>query len=359
MNNNERVISDPEVAGWELDPDTGYWMWKGEEGTGGGLWEANGDDIYYSLGNVGVGTNDPSTKFDVSFSSDNTSSANHADDNAGIKSTNTGSGRNLLKLMGVGGSGIAWGQNGTDTSFTFTDRNSSDSGPRLTIDSAGDATFSGTVTSSSLKTDCAKFANNQDHAYLVAGTAGWTGATDNWNTYGFQHRIKTNANGKPRVTIDTALGEKFSVDNDGSATFSGTVNASEFITSQAVVDRGIYRPNANGCGIRLSNTNAIFPSDSTGTQSNGVVDLGGTGYQFKDGWFTGTVTSTRMTQGGSPVIDAKGLIETLSTLRKATMDETKDIRESLRSAIDELVAGFEQEIATMPAPEPETGTMEE
>jgi hypothetical protein len=40
------------------------------------------------------------------------------------------------------------------------------------------------------------------------------------------------------------------------------------------------------------------------------------------------------------------------------MDETKDIRESLRSAIDELVAGFEQEIAAMPTPEPEVSTME-
>jgi hypothetical protein len=40
------------------------------------------------------------------------------------------------------------------------------------------------------------------------------------------------------------------------------------------------------------------------------------------------------------------------------MDETQDIRESLRDAIDELVAGFEQEIAAMPAPEPEASTMD-
>jgi len=46
-----------------------------------------------------------------------------------------------------------------------------------------------------------------------------------------------------------------------------------------------------------------------------------------------------------------------AALRKATMDETQDIRESLRSAIDELVEGFEQ--ATMPAPEPEVSTSQQ
>jgi hypothetical protein len=33
------------------------------------------------------------------------------------------------------------------------------------------------------------------------------------------------------------------------------------------------------------------------------------------------------------------------------MDETKDIRESLRSAIEELIEGFEQQIAAMPTSE--------
>ena len=54
---------------------------------------------------------------------------------------------------------------------------------------------------------------------------------------------------------------------------------------------------------------------------------------------------------GTPKIGYSELISTLVTLRKATMDETQDIRESLRDAIDELVEGFEQEIAAMPAPE--------
>ena len=33
---SERVISDPTVAGWELNPATGYWMWAAASGGGGG-----------------------------------------------------------------------------------------------------------------------------------------------------------------------------------------------------------------------------------------------------------------------------------------------------------------------------------
>ena len=35
---SERAISDPTVAGWELNPDTGYWMWAA--GGGGGYDDA-------------------------------------------------------------------------------------------------------------------------------------------------------------------------------------------------------------------------------------------------------------------------------------------------------------------------------
>lgn len=58
------------------------------------------------------------------------------------------------------------------------------------------------------------YANNQDKPYFIIGTSGWTGATTNWNTYGFQHKIKTDSAGIPRVTIDSAHGEAFCVRND-------------------------------------------------------------------------------------------------------------------------------------------------
>ena len=81
----------------------------------------------------------------------------------------------------------------------------SSSGINVTGDAVATDEFRGEVVS---------YANNQDAPYLIAGTSGYTGATTNWNTYGFQHRFKTTATGAPRVTIDTYLGEAFAVTNN-------------------------------------------------------------------------------------------------------------------------------------------------
>ena len=62
----------------------------------------------------------------------------------------------------------------------------------------------------------------EDQSYLIAGTTGWTGATTNWNTYGIQHRIKTNSVGVPRVTIDTASGEAYCVTNNNNVGIGDT-----------------------------------------------------------------------------------------------------------------------------------------
>jgi hypothetical protein len=56
------------------------------------------------------------------------------------------------------------------------------------------------------------YTSNQDGAYLIAGANGWTGATTNWGTYGFQHKIKSNSGGVPRLTIDDNFGELFTIE---------------------------------------------------------------------------------------------------------------------------------------------------
>ena len=42
-----RVIDNPELIGWELDPSTGRWMWTGGSGSGGGIEEAPVNGLIY------------------------------------------------------------------------------------------------------------------------------------------------------------------------------------------------------------------------------------------------------------------------------------------------------------------------
>ena len=63
------------------------------------------------------------------------------------------------------------------------------------------------------------FSSNQDAPYLVAGTPAYDGDpgnTGNWNLHGFEHRIKVNGSGVPRITVDDGNGnEVFTVVNGG------------------------------------------------------------------------------------------------------------------------------------------------
>ena len=72
------------------------------------------------------------------------------------------------------------------------------------------------------------YSSNQDQPYLIAGTSGYTGATTNWNTFGIQHRIKTDSNGVPRVTIDGPNGQMFCVTHPGNVSI-GTISPSTIL----------------------------------------------------------------------------------------------------------------------------------
>jgi hypothetical protein len=215
----------------------------------------------------------------------------------------------------------------------------------------------------------------------------------------------------------------FSVDARGDGNFFGTVTANS-VTIEAggvnVGTWGIWRAASHHCGVGFfgssSADTALLPLNNDGGPVDGTVSLGSSTYKFKDAHFsgsitlntvdnpiklyapdptkytigteqngnikyrsynrhafiisdsqialgeptiyavgnivsTGTVNGTRVVQDGSPVIDAKGLISTLATLRNATKDETtlEGLRDSIGNAIGGLIEKFEAEIATMPA----------
>jgi hypothetical protein len=149
-------------------------------------------------------------------------------------------------------------------------------------------------------------------------------------------------NSEPTSTIDPAmLLMGASAAGDG-----GELGFGSFGKKFAAIKGAISNASVNGTGHLDFYTRG--DSDNEEMARALRLDKGG------DATFSGTVT----VEGNRPVSTKLDLITTLVTLRKATMDETQDIRESLRDAIDELVAGFEQEIAAMPAPEPEASTMD-
>ena len=77
-----------------------------------------------------------------------------------------------------------------------------DPGQRLHIDNGSSPNDTGGILVQNVL-----YSSNQDKPYLTVGSQNWTGATTNWGTFGFQHRIKVDGTGTPRITIDNSNGE--------------------------------------------------------------------------------------------------------------------------------------------------------
>ena len=290
MSKNERVIADPEAAGWEFDVDTGYWMWKGEEGTGGGLWEANGDDIYYDKGNVGIGETNPETNIDVRDAT-----------NAQLRLKVTGSSQfNFINNGTTADIGVT-----NSKGLTFSTGSNGDA-ERMRIDANGNVGIGESNPSKPLHITSDNNSGSSTLA-LLQNKGGGTGA---------EVELRLCPNNYPNDIGSTARWASIRAINTG----AGNETSLSFLTN----------------------------ATSTDPEERVRIDAAG------DTVFQGSVT----VNGNRPVSTKADLITTLVTLRQATMDETQDIRESLRAAIDELVDGFEQEIAAMPAPEPEVSTQD-
>jgi hypothetical protein len=96
-------------------------------------------------------------------------------------------------------------------------------------------------------------------------------------------------------------------------------------------------------GIVFGSGVEVLPADGAGNVNDGAVNLGRDIYQFKNAFFSGTVYAN-----GSPLTRATDLIETLSTLREATRAETtlEGLRDALSDAIGGLIQKFEAQVST-------------
>ena len=116
-------------------------------------------------------------------------------------------------------------------------------------------------------TPVVSYTGNQDAAYLIAGTSGYTGAATNWNTHGFQHRIKSNSGGVPRITVDAPTGgEVFSIVNGGNVGIGTTDPAYSFDvqTTSDASDKTMTR--------------LYSAANATGVSSTGLILEKGAGY---------------------------------------------------------------------------------
>lgn len=160
------------------------------------------------------------------------------------------------------------------------------------------------------------------------------------------------------ITVGNAATEALTIDPSGDATFSGNIEGNSVLVSspgQMSTKAQISFDSAGSGGVSwhqgCTMNGAKYYIDHGDTEA---FNFNSQGYlaTFKGAVSASNITSRGViTQDGSPVIDAKGLIKTLSTLRNATKDETtlEGMRDALADAIGGLIESLEHEISTMPA----------
>jgi hypothetical protein len=217
--------------------------------------------------------------------------------------------------------------------------------PALTIDSSGNAHFSGTVEAGI--TDQKGF-RLQHRTRGGAASIELPGATA--QTIGFYLEDGTNRDLIYRGSREEhlfytgtagAVQERLKIDTTGNATFSGTVSVSASNSSNSSVGTLSGDP-ANGQAIFHAHAGGgITAASMKFTARNGSNTLNLLEFERSTGaaTFSGTVT----VEGNRPVTTTLDLIETLATLRNATKDETtlEGLRDAIGNAVGGLIEKFE------------------
>ena len=129
--------------------------------------------------------------------------------------------------------------------------------PSEALSVTGNIAATGSVVSQDeVRAEVIGYANSADAPYMVAASTSYTGATTNWGTYGFQHRLKSNSGGVSRITVDSRLGEAYSLSEGGDAIFAGTINSGNItVTSASATPLHVDRSTSSGAAtIQVSNS---------------------------------------------------------------------------------------------------------
>jgi hypothetical protein len=360
---NTKVVPNPEQKGWEPDgtttDGTPIYKWESGGGSGGSLWTDNGDGSISYDGTVKVnGKNGKGLHFDLSGSSDYVIQESTSSD-----------------IIRFGAGGV------TDFTHNISSGNVTVTGDLLAA-KADAGTAAVAIGALAGKTGQGRWAsavgynsgatNQGEGATAVGIQSGYEtqgeGSTavgqyagsyrQNTNAVAVGYRAGMNDQGQ----YATAVGQGAGKTDQGDYSTAVGVNAGETNQGSASVAIGWAAGQTNQAanGIIINSSG----SAQNTTSPNHIFLISGTNkflyYNGQDKWefAGGTVTGgglrfDSIVQDGAPVIDAKGLISTLSTLRNATKDETTldGLRDALSDAIGGLIEKLEHEIGTQEIPE--------
>lgn len=178
----------------------------------------------------------------------------------------------------------------------------------------------------------AQYANNQDVAYMIAGTQSFTGSTTNWGSYGFQHKLKTTGTGVARTSIDGYAGEiiAFSQTGDGESRVGiGTISPE----APFHLDFNISSGGFNTTAIFAKGADANFQLRvANGSDSNASGEaVSRFGMYYKTGASLGWDSHIDFVRGNSAGLGALKIKSSTGTIATFNADNTANFVGSIRA----------------------------